>query len=139
MNVTVYHTHVLYRFLAVGCLVMTVVLAWDVIRLRELPTLFFCLVSAALLLWSARAMFSRVEVTADRVALYMPLTGRREVEFRQLVSVSEEGRWARGLLLIYHPRQEPPLLDLDEMRTLPLPAVDNQDALRASLETRTPG
>ena len=133
-----YSSHVRYKFIVLGGLLLAVALGWGLTRRFALDALFFFALSLALIAWSLYAMLSRVEITADRIILLTPLRANRQVEFRQLISVSENGRFNPVLTLLYHPRRADNLLDLDDAHSLILPAVHEQATLLALLEARSP-
>ena len=62
----------------------------------------------------------------------------RTVALRQLMSVSTSGRAGKALILLYHPDRGDGMLDLDDVRSLVLPALDEQDALQSYLEAQVP-
>jgi hypothetical protein len=66
------------------------------------------------------------------------LAAPQQVQFRQLVEVSEEGRFQRVIVLLYHPLRSQGLVELDDLRSLALPALEAQTDLLELLQTRTP-
>ena len=54
------------------------------------------------------------------------------------MSVSTSGRAGNALILLYHPDRGDGMLDLDDVRSLVLPALDEQDALQSYLEAQVP-
>lgn len=133
-----YRGHNFYKLLTVLCVVLVVLFAWQLYQRWDWGALLFLAVSA----WSAfrcyRLMSSRVELMADRVRLVAPWAATREVEFRQLSSVTEEGRGMKSILLLYHPRGEDGLFALDDERALLLPAVNQHEELLATLTAQLP-
>ena len=81
---------------------------------------------------------SRVEVDDRGLTLLQPLASPQQVQYRQLAEVSEEGRLQRVILLLYHPLRPDGLLDLDDLRSLALPALEEQSDLLEILQARTP-
>jgi hypothetical protein len=69
--------------------------------------------------------------------LRTPLQTQR-VEFRQLDDATVAGRVAHRIVVTYFPLRDNGLLDLDELRSLTLPAVDHQAELLALLESKRP-
>jgi hypothetical protein len=60
----------------------------------------------------------------------------QEVEYRQLTDVYEEGRGLKSILLVYHPRLDTGLLDLDKEENLSLPPVNQHEELLAALQEK---
>jgi hypothetical protein len=131
-----YTGHSFYRVLAALCVVLILLFAWQLRARWDWGALLFMAIAA----WSAfrcvRLMWSRVETTDDRVRLLAPGSSPREIEFRQFSGVHEEGRGLKSILVVYHPRLETGLLDLDDERTLLLPAVNGHDELLATLAAK---
>ncbi|MCC6457397.1 MAG: hypothetical protein IT328_20750 [Caldilineaceae bacterium] len=133
-----YTGHSFYRLLAALCVILILLFAWQLRARWDWGALLFMAIAA----WSAfrcvRLMLSQVEVMDDRVRLVAPGSSPREVEFRQLSEVHEEGRGLKSILLVYYPRMATGLLDLDEERTLLLPAVNGHAELLAALAAKVP-
>lgn len=101
--------------------------------------LFFLVLMLGLTAWALWQIPSRVETSSRDVTLTRPFTAPHTVEYRQLFSVTENGRvGGRSISLVYHPLREDGLLDLDNARSLILPEVENQNELLALLEERMP-
>jgi len=133
-----YTGHLLYRVLTALCVLLVLLFAWQLVQQWDWGTLLFLGVAA----WSAYrcyiVMSSTVELATDRLRVLAPGAFPREVEFRQLSSVYAEGRFLKSILLLYYPRTETGLLDLDEERTLVLPAVNQHEELLAALTAKVP-
>ncbi len=111
--------------------------AWALWRQFDWITLIFlfgCLFAA---LSFANQWASRVEIDAQGFWLHAPLR-RRRVEFRQIDNAVEAGRIARGIVVTYHPLAPNGLLDLDELHSVALPAVAQQENLLEALRARCP-
>lgn len=130
--------HPLYRWLTMGCFVLTGLLGWSLIATITLEEFFFFILSATISLWFSNALFSQVRLDERTLALQTPLSGIQRVEFRQMVSATESGRFLHSLSLLYHPRQADGLLDLDHVQHLLLPAVVDQEKLLTAIEARIP-
>ena len=133
-----YPSHLRYKFVALFCFLLLINFGWQLMRYFSLETLFFFCIGLALVIWALYAMVSYVETNANGIVLCTPLRAVRKVEFRQLISVSENGRFNPVLTLVYHPWLPNGLLDLDDARSLILPAVRDQQELLALLEARLP-
>ncbi len=137
-NTKRYTSDLRYKFIALLCLFFVFGFAWNLIRLFALETLFFLVLSLAVVVWSVLAMLNYVEVGADTIVLFAPLQASRPVRFRQLISVSENGRFNPVITLIYHPQRADGLLDLDRVQSLILPALTEQQELLDRLEASVP-
>jgi hypothetical protein len=133
-----YNTHPRYRIFALVSLLLTGLFAWDLLDGLEPAIGLFAVVCCGLFLWYVRAMLTSVVLSEDRVVLHVPLSQPRAVEFRQLMTVSEEGRIAREILIMYHPTCEQGLVDLDDVRSMSLPVMVDQTSLLATLNDRVP-
>lgn len=137
-GITSYRPHPRYALIAGIAGISILALLWLLWRRLELGSLLFLIFAAGLLVFALRSIFSRVEVDARGLTLVRPLSPPLSVQFRQLVEVSEEGRFQRVLLLLYHPLRPDGLLDLDDLRSVALPALDDQPELIELLQARTP-
>lgn len=133
-----YASDLRYKFIALLCLLFAASFGWNLTRRFAVETLFFFGLSLALLVWAVIAMLSHVDITADSIILVSPWRTSRQVGFRQLISVSENGRFNLVLTLVYHPRRADGLLDLDNAHSLILPAVTEQQELFERLEASLP-
>jgi len=135
---TVFTIQSVYKLIVALMLLLVVALGWDLLRNPMPGTLFFFCVSVGLALWSGLTTLQRVELTENSICLSAPLRPQRCVAFRQLISVTEEGRVNPTLTVLYHPQQANGLLDLESAQSLFLPAVQNQEELLAHLQARVP-
>lgn len=99
--------------------------------------LFFC-VGLGLLGWGLFTARSYVDLTKDSLIWHKPIGPPVAVQFRQLISASEAGRFGASLALLYHPLRPDGLVDLDDARSLFLPTVEEQDVLLARLQEKIP-
>lgn len=141
----VYHPASRYRWLALACAAAFAALLGVALWRRaggpaglRPDELFFLALLAGLGLWNLRLACSRVLLNAEGLALHMPAAQPRLIAYRQLLSVSEEGRSGRLIAVVYYPLREDGLLDLDAALGLALPAVAEQEALLAALQERVP-
>ncbi len=135
---TVYRPAPRYLLFALAGLVMAGLFAWELTRRFDAGSALYLVISVLLVLWNTRAALTRVALLPDRITLTAPLARPREIEFRQLMSVTEEGRMGRASLVAYHPHTGDGLLDLDDVETAALPMLQDQDTLYATLAKRTP-
>ena len=85
-----------------------------------------------------RSLFQPRRSGRARADVGAPLAQPLQVQFRQLAEVSEEGRLQRVILLLYHPLCADGLVDLDDLHSLALPALEEQTDLLEILQARTP-
>jgi hypothetical protein len=134
----IYSGHILYRALTALCVLLTLAFAWQLVANWDWGTLLFLLISAWTAVRCAILMSSKIVIAADRLHVQVPLRTPREVEFRQVAAVHEEGRGLKRILILYHPRNDAGIVTIDEELTLELPAVNDHDALLAALQARVP-
>lgn len=131
-----YSGHHIYKFFTALCLLLVLAFAWQVYTLRDWGALLFLMVGG----WSAfrcmKFMSSKVDLLDDRVRLSTVGEKTQEVEYRQLTDVYEEGRGLKSILLVYHPRLDTGLLDLDKEENLSLPPVNQHEELLAALQEK---
>jgi hypothetical protein len=137
-TLTTFRPHPRYVLIAGIAGLSMLVLLWLLWRRPELGSALFFAFAAGLLFFALRSLFSHVEVDEHGLTLFRPLARPQAVQFRQLVEVSEEGRFQRVLLLLYHPLRSNGLIDLDDLRSLALPALEEQPELFELLQARTP-
>ena len=135
---TTYRPHARYVLITGIAASSVVALLWLLLRRLELASVLFLLFAAGLLFFAVRSLFSRVEVDEHGLTLVRPLSQPLQVQFRQLAEVSEEGRLQRVILLLYHPLRPDGLVDLDDLHSLALPALEEQSDLLEILQARTP-
>ena len=130
--------HPIYRWLTAGCLLLTGLLGRDLLDAITVEEFFFFLLSVTITFWFGNTLLSQIRLDERTIALQTPLRGVQQLDLRQVVSATEVGRVQRSLALLYHPRQPDGLLDLEQIRSLRLPMVTNQEILLAALEARIP-
>lgn len=127
--------YVLMTGIAVICLAL---LGWQLLGRADLGLLLFFGVALGLLFFALRGIGSRVEVDALGLTLFRPLSPPLRILYRQIVQVTEEGRFQRVLVILYYPLAADALIDLDGVRSQALPALDDQAELLDLLQTKTP-
>ena len=130
--------HPIYRWLTLGCLLLTGLLAWDLFDTITVEEFFFFLLSVTITVWFSNALFSQVRLDERTIAVQTHLRGVQQLDLRQVVSATEAGRLQRSLALLYHPRQPDGLLALDQIQSLRLPMVVDQETLLAAIGARIP-
>jgi hypothetical protein len=138
MAETVYRPHPRYILMAGIGAISVVVLLVLLPRRPDLVGVLFTLFGAGLLFFALRGLGSRVEVADHAITLLRPLSPPERIEYRQLAEVSEEGRLHRVIVLLYYPLRADGLVELDDLRSLALPALEDQYALLELLESKVP-
>ncbi len=111
--------------------------AWSLWVQFDWITLVF-LVGCLYAAWSFGAQWrSSVTVDAQGFIVSAPFQSQR-IEYRQIDDAGEAGRLVRRIVVTYHPLLGNGLLDLDDLHSVTLPAVDRQVELLALLESRRP-
>ncbi len=135
---TSYVPQTAYRLLAGVSFVMSGLFAWELVRNVEVGSVLFFAVSMGLLLWSARTAWTKIFLAPDQLLVTAPLAKPRNIQYGQILSVSEEGRMNKSIVVAYHPRTTDGLLDLERAQTIVLPAVQEQESLYEQLSSRIP-
>lgn len=135
---TTYRPHARYVLITAVAVLSIPALIWLLLRGVDLAGVLFLLFAVGLLFFAVRGLLSRVEVDERGLTLLQPLARPQAVQYRQLAEVSEEGRLQRVILLLYHPLRPDGLLDLDDLRSLALPALEEQSDLLEILQARAP-
>ena len=133
-----YRPHSRYVLMAGIAVICVALLGWRLAERPDLGSLLFLGVALGLLFFALRGIGSRVEVDALGLTLFRPLLPPLRIHYRQLVEVTEEGRVQRVLVVLYYPLAADGLLDLDDMRSQALPALEDQTELLSLLQTKTP-
>jgi len=136
-TMTTYRSVERYAFLGGAGLLAALFCAWALWRQFDWITLIFlcgCLFAAGSF---GIQLLARVEVDESGFQVVTPMAARR-VEFRQLDSATEAGRLLRVIVVTYHPLLENGLLDLDDLRSVTLPAVNPQYELLELLQQHAP-
>ena len=104
----------------------------------SLPSLFFLLGAIAFALIHVRWALMRLALTADGVIVRAPLQAPMQIQFRQMITCEEAGRFVPGVSLVFWPISADGIVDTDVPRAIFLPAVARQDELLAALQERMP-
>lgn len=135
---TSYPAQSIYRAMALVSLIVAGLFTWDLAQGFEPGSLLFFAVSIGAMGWSIRLGWTRTTLTPEQLVVEPPLTSPIHIEYGQILSVSEEGRMTKSIVVAYHPRTADGLLDLDRAKAISLPAVQNQEALYEELVRRSP-
>ena len=123
-----------YTGMAYGGALVALLFAWEVGRSFAWPTLFFLVIAMAFAAVNLRWAVTQVELTPAGLTCHRPFATPLHIDFRQIVAVAEAGRMTNGISLIYYPLAANGLIDLDNPRSLFLPAVERQDELLAIVQ-----
>ena len=127
-----------YRLFALGGAAVALLFLREILSGFSLPSLFFLLGAIAFALIHVRWALMRLELTADGVTARAPMQATTQIQFRQIITCEEAGRFMPGVSLVYWPVSAEGIVVMDVPRTLFLPAVARQDELLAALQERIP-
>jgi hypothetical protein len=133
-----YYPHPRSLLLSVVCGLFVGLFAWTLWHDFTAATVCFGVLCLGLTLWNGQAALTRVTLDAQKLVIHSPLRSPRQIELRQLASVSEDGRLTRVLTITYYPLQSNGLLDMEQLHTVHLPPLDGQAELLAQLQARVP-
>jgi hypothetical protein len=74
-------------------------------------------------------------LTPTALRLLRPV-GSKQIDYRQLISVSTQGRFLGVLTVLYHPRNADGMIDTNRVASLLAPGIVNTQALLDQLEDR---
>ena len=134
----VYLPRTTYRLFAAGGAAVALLFLWEILNGFSLPSLFFLLGAIAFALIHVRWALMRMELTADGVTVRAPMQATMQIQFRQMITCEEAGRFMPGVSLVYWPVSAEGIVEMDVPRTQFLPAVARQDELLAALQERIP-
>lgn len=126
-----------YWVLAVGGLGATLLLLIDLFRGARWDTILFAVIGLVGGLWALWMATTRVYVLEDGL-LVRRFTALYKVDYQQLLSADVQGRFLGVLSLVYHPRLDNGLIDTDQVGSMLVPALVDQDQLVATIESRIP-
>jgi hypothetical protein len=128
----------IYGGLTLMGLLITLLFVWTLVQAFDWFTLIFLSFAALFAIINLRWMLTRAELTPSGLTLHEPLIPPTHVDFRQMVVVYEAGRAIPGISLVYYPLAGNGLVNMDEPRTLFLPAMENQEELLSILKHEIP-
>ncbi len=135
--IAIYHPTSRYGLLTGAGAAAALLCAWSLWQQFDWITLLFlggCLFAALAFAAQWRTV---VELGEQGFVVHAPLRTRR-VDYRQIDGAGEAGRIVRGIVVTYHPLRADGLLELDELHSVTLPAVDHQFELLDQLEAKRP-
>ena len=134
----VYLPRTTYRLFAAGGAAVALLFLREILNGFSLPSLFFLLGAIAFALIHVRWALMRLELTADGVTVRAPMQATMQIQFRQMITCEEAGRFMPGVSLVYWPVSTEGIVEMDVPRTQFLPAVARQEELLATLQERIP-
>jgi len=134
----VYLPRTTYRLFAAGGAAVALLFLREILNGFSLPSLFFLLGAIAFALIHVRWALMRLELTADGVTVRAPMQATMQIQFRQMITCEEAGRFMPGVSLVYWPVSTEGIVEMDVPRTQFLPAVARQEELLATLQERMP-
>ncbi len=125
-----------YTLMAYAGALVALLFAWEVGRNFAWPTLFFFVIALAFAAANLRWATTQVELTPTGLTCHRRFAAPLHIDFRQIVTVTQAGRMTTGITLIYYPLAANGLIDLDDPRSLFLPAMERQDELLAIVQQK---
>ncbi len=137
-----FRVHPLYYLLVVLSALLSLLLGRTLWHTATTGTLLFFGVALVALLWFLSALGTRVHLLQTAMTIQRPLRlllpSPQEractIDYRQLYSVDQSGRFLQVLTILYYPKEPDGLLDLAQVTTITLPLMGNQQILRQRLE-----
>lgn len=125
------------RYWVLAALALGAAAFWVFSLLRSVTweTLFFMLIGLVGGLWALWMATTTVTATATGLTVKR-YTSTQLVDYQQIRSSSETGRFFQVLAILYHPRAANGLVDTAAVRPLIVPGLANQADLVALLEQR---
>ncbi len=130
-----YRASMRYWILAIGGLGATVLLIYDMFNGVSWDEVFFALIGGVGGLWALWMATTRVYIS-DQGLIVRRFTAVYRVDYRQIVSASIEGRFLSVVSVIFHPRLENGLIDTEQVGSLLIPSLADQELFIEQLESR---
>lgn len=86
-------------------------------------------------LWALWMATTRIELTPTALRVLRPV-GAKQIDNRQLIRISTEGRLFGVLTVLYHPRSDNGMIDTNRVASLLAPGIVNARELLDQLEDR---
>jgi len=134
----VYLPRTTYRLFAAGGTVVALLFLREILIGFSLSVLFYLLASIGFTVIYVRWTLMRLALTAAGLTVRAPLQEPLHIQFRQMITCDEAGRFAPGLSLVYWPITADGIVETDVPRTIFLPAVARQEKLLAALQDGIP-
>ncbi len=153
-----FRVHPLYYLLVAFSVLLLLLLGRALWEMVTTGVLLFFGIAIVAILWFLSALGTRVHLLPTEMAIQMPMRfpllpplctqlrtspvnatevfDRRTtctIDYRQLYSIDESGRFLTVLTILYYPKEQDGLLDLTQIATITLPLMRNQQTLRQRL------
>lgn len=128
----------IYQIFALIGLVMTLLFVWTLSQTFDWLTLLFMVSTAFFMMVNARWMLMRAELTPSGLTIHGPFDQTTHIDFRQMAEVHEAGRMAPGVGIVYYGLAENGLIEMDELQTIFLPALEDQQEFLQILRNEVP-
>lgn len=128
----------IYQIFALIGVLVTLLFVWTLTQTFDWLTLLFLVFAALFAIFNLRWMFTHAELTPSGLTLYEPFDQTTHIDFRQMVTVYEAGRIVPGVSIVYYQLADNGLIDMDEPRTLFLPALEDQQEFLRILHHEIP-
>ena len=124
-----------YWLLAGVALGASIMMLWEIRAGFAWETGLFALIGILGGLWALWMATTRIELTPTALRLLRPVGGK-QIDNRQLISVSVQGRFLGVLTVLYHPRGANGMIDTNRVASLLAPGIVNAQDLLDRLEER---
>lgn len=132
-----YRASLRYWILAVGGLGATLLLVFDMLNGVTWDEVLFALIGALGGLWALWMATTRVYVSSQGL-IVRRFTTVYQVDYQQILSASVGGRFLSVVTIIFHPRLDNGLIDTEQVGSLLVPSLADQEQLIEQLEARIP-
>jgi hypothetical protein len=126
-----------YWVLAIAGLGAAALLLIDLFRGVRWDTALFALIGLVGGLWALWMATTRVYVTDDGLIIKR-FTAAYRVDFQQMLGADVQGRFLSVLSIVFHPRLESGLIDTEQVGSMLVPALVDQEQLVELIEHRIP-
>lgn len=133
-----YPAHPRYQLFVLLGVGLSIVLGWGLARQFAWDLFFFVGVSLLFALFNLYWMLTRLELTPNGLTVHRPWLDPLHIDYRQIVTFSEEGRFNRSLSLVYYPLNANGLVDMDSPQSLFLPSLQRQEEVVDILMQKIP-
>ncbi|NOX63605.1 MAG: hypothetical protein GXP42_16905 [Chloroflexi bacterium] len=117
---------------AIGALILTAAAVWLGVQFWREPEIllgiFFAGV-AIVALSMLTGLFARVEFDGQTLTYRSILRSGHRIDLTQIDSVSLEGRRTRALVIMYHPLDKEKRIDVERLKFINMPPLQNQEDL----------
>jgi hypothetical protein len=123
-----YRAALRYWVLAVGGLGATLLLIIDMFNGISWDGVLFALIGVLGGLWALWMATTRVYVS-NQGLIVRRFTAVYQLDYRQIISASIEGRFLSVISIVFHPRLDNGLIDINQVGSMLVPSVVDQEQL----------